>query len=671
MNRTLAILLAMAIMLAHSLAIHLDSAGHLGPPYDFAHRAFHLARNWIQEGSLVWNTQLEGPARGGLDSYPSPLWVMVASLAERLYLPVTRFVQVLGIALALMTVRYSVMFDRDRISSVIPALLLVTSGAFAAAAPCGMEYSMVAFLMAAAFGSFEHGRRGPFGVYLCLLVLARPEGVLALVLFAAFSLRDSLRRVRNKDLEMTGGAYLPGLAAVALMLWVRNRAGGSLYGTWIAQMLTSDATTCHQGLNALLDLATSAVTPVLVLFPIMAWVTGPLTRTGRRALAWALCWITLVVMQGGGNLPFSLAFVPALPMLAIAIQQGILAALDTDIRAFERLSWAALFSTCLLGLLATKTPASLMTLREKAPTLQAMSVRRGPTPLGVDPLLGRASVLDQMDRTKELRNFARFLQERIHGDYSILSTDLGAISYLSGLQVLDLYGQVTAPDSAALGEPWDPSPPVDLLATLDQEPDFILPGLLSLRGTARSPLGLGLQDLLARDGALDNSVRLDKIRQALGAYELVVVPIHPLRSRHSSPFAFLRRKDLGLTPRLELNQDGQRIRVDLHSDWPSDSKAWKGHPQLARLAIEGTDEAGGTWRADPRGVWAQDTDRFARPNLRILPAPDRTIRLAELPLQNTPTGTTIVSLRAWLVNPVLRQNLPFAPASPVTTLVVE
>ena len=45
MNRVTALLLAMATLLAHSLAIHLEETGDFAPPYESVHRAYHLARN--------------------------------------------------------------------------------------------------------------------------------------------------------------------------------------------------------------------------------------------------------------------------------------------------------------------------------------------------------------------------------------------------------------------------------------------------------------------------------------------------------------------------------------------------------------------------------------------------------------------------------------------------
>ena len=426
MNRTLAILLAMAMLLAHSLALHLNPEGHLGEPYEYAHRAYRLARNLIREGALVWNPGLEGSARGGLESYPSLLWVGLSSLAERLYLPVTRITQIAGMAAALMTVRFSVMFDKDRISSIIPALLLVTSGAFAAAAPSGLETSLVAFLLTAAFVSFERGRRSTFSIALFFLVLARPEGALAIVLFALFAIRDRLRAERDPAQEMPLGAFLPALLATAVLLWIPNSSGQSLYGTWIATLLSFDAVRASQGLGYLSDLFATAITPVLVVFPILAWITGRLTRTGRRALVWAVAWMVIVTLQGGGLQPFSVALVPALPLLAIAIQQGILAALDTDLKVMEKVSWAALMFTCLLGIMATKSPVSLKRFQGALPILDWLSAGKGPKPLGGQQVLGMASITSELDRTIKLRNLGLFLRANVPSELTLLSPYSGA-----------------------------------------------------------------------------------------------------------------------------------------------------------------------------------------------------------------------------------------------------
>ena len=157
MNRATALLLAMATLLAHALAVHRDEDGRFGQPYEVAHEAYHLARNLVREGSLAWNpAAVEQDERGGLGAYPSPLWVGVAALSERLYVPVNLFTQFLGVLAALAAVGYSARFAMDRIAGVIPPLLLVTSGAFAAAGPSGTEMAAVALLLTVAFVSYEH-----------------------------------------------------------------------------------------------------------------------------------------------------------------------------------------------------------------------------------------------------------------------------------------------------------------------------------------------------------------------------------------------------------------------------------------------------------------------------------------------------------------------------------
>lgn len=684
MNRTLAILLAMAMLLAHSLALHLNPEGHLGEPYEYAHRAYRVARNLIREGALVWNTGLEGSARGGLESYPSLLWVALSSLAERLYLPVTRTTQVIGMAAALMTVRFSVMFDKDRISSIIPALLLVTSGAFAAAAPSGLETSLVAFLLTAAFVSFERARRSTFSIALFFLVLARPEGALAIVLFALFAIRDRLRAERDPAQEMPLGAFLPALLATAVLLWIPNSSGQSLYGTWIATLLSFDAARASQGLGYLSDLFATAITPVLVVFPILAWITGRLTRTGRRALMWAVAWMVIVTLQGGGLQPFSVALVPALPLLAIAIQQGILAALDTDLKVMEKVSWAALMFTCLLGIMATKSPVSLKRFQGAVPILDWLSAGKGPKPLGGQQVLGMASITSELDRTIKLRNLGLFLRANVPGELTLLSPYSGALAYLSRMQVLDLNGQVTAPQGTGLTPPWNPRPRIDLLAALEQDADYILVGLQDIREEdLGGPFGLGLEELLELDGSQTDSERQALIGAQLNEYELVTVPVYAERRRRSAPFPLLRRKDLGLTPRLEIRHVDDEIRVLLTSDWPEGSSGWPGNPHLARLALEGTDENGKVWFLDPQGFphapqrnaknqkKGPESELFARPDLLLQPTPKQWVRLAAIPLLKTPDGTRLVDLRAQLFNPHTSKQSRFAPASPQVSLTLE
>ena len=79
MNRSIALFVALAILLAHVLAIHNDGSGSLAFPYDQAHAAYRLARNLVVEGQLQWN-----PGSTAFESYSSPVWIAVCTIGERL-----------------------------------------------------------------------------------------------------------------------------------------------------------------------------------------------------------------------------------------------------------------------------------------------------------------------------------------------------------------------------------------------------------------------------------------------------------------------------------------------------------------------------------------------------------------------------------------------------------
>ena len=66
MNRGTVIFLALAVLLAHTLAIYQTPEGEFGPPYEVAHAAYRLGRNAVFEGLPLWNPRspwAEAPTR--------------------------------------------------------------------------------------------------------------------------------------------------------------------------------------------------------------------------------------------------------------------------------------------------------------------------------------------------------------------------------------------------------------------------------------------------------------------------------------------------------------------------------------------------------------------------------------------------------------------------------
>ena len=99
MNRSVALFVALALLVAHALAIHTTPTGDLAPPFDSAFAAFRSGRTLAHEGRLAW-----GPNAGGLDSYPSFLWVFFSYLVERAFLSINQCAQLFGLGCALTTI---------------------------------------------------------------------------------------------------------------------------------------------------------------------------------------------------------------------------------------------------------------------------------------------------------------------------------------------------------------------------------------------------------------------------------------------------------------------------------------------------------------------------------------------------------------------------------------
>ena len=98
MNRTIALFVGLALLLAHTLTIHDTVYDDFAPPYELAHVAYRLARNLVYGDGLQWS-----PGQAGFDAYPSPLWVAISAFGQRAYLGVNVFSQTVGIISALST----------------------------------------------------------------------------------------------------------------------------------------------------------------------------------------------------------------------------------------------------------------------------------------------------------------------------------------------------------------------------------------------------------------------------------------------------------------------------------------------------------------------------------------------------------------------------------------
>ena len=597
MNRITAILLAMAALLVHILVLHRNGLGAFGAPYDSAHAAFNLGRNLIHHGDTWWSFDPgTGEGVGSLGSYPSPLLIWIAALIEAIsaffergYFAVTRGVQVIGIGCALGTVFMSTRFDTDRNVGVIPALLLVFSGAVAAAGASGTEWPIAMLLTTMAFVTLEHGRSRFASLSLMALVLAAPVGTIAVLTLAVQTLVRRLAARRRAARSKTAIApamgpsgrrkrparrapsllvFLP--AAIALFLVDRN--GASLF-PHLSFALQFDQEVIQHGLHRLQDFVVTTASPVLMVVPLIALLLGELSSVGQRAFWLAILMAGSTVLMGGGDPDsFGIAFVPALGMAFIAIQQGMTRAVDTYRRSMERGAWLLIGLTIIVSLFASRFPGNLGQIRVKRVQEKLYAASATP-PVGGSPLLGRSALFNEIRLTERMREVGSFLRLRLPEGATIMSPWPGALAYLSRHGVLDVYGRST-PLPGYRQAPWSLNPPrFDIEAALSQEPDYILPSASKIAEIPKGQLVDMLpKELLEGQGRSTEELR-SAVRGRLARYELLVTtrPLEkiPLNSpRHTTvrpiePLVLFRKRGLQAAPRLTALNRGDFLEVRL------------------------------------------------------------------------------------------------------------
>jgi hypothetical protein len=646
MNRTIALFLALVVLLAHTLAIYSSESGALAPPYDFAHVAFRMARNVVQNGVFAWNADLP-PG----ESYPSLLWIGVAAFAERFYLTVTSFCQTVGVVSALLAVLVISKFSPLRLAGVIAPLLLVVSGPVAAAAGSGTEHTTAALFIAIAFLAQEHAHPLIFSAAMVLVAMIRAEGALLIGVFFAFEIARGWRGgfLRERFLPFVAPAVAFGLAALARKLSV---------GTWISpaggELFAYDPQRVKLGLAFLRDFLVGSGGPILIVVPLWYAVRGVLGAVGVRALVLSLAWCAMVGWMGGGPLPFFARMVPILPVWFVAVQEGMTIALDSKRRGLPEFAWTAFLLGLTISALASKFPGNLGPFRVE--TLH----RRWMQPLAAGPFgysrpLGRLGLAEEIAATERLRALGVFLRDQVDANETVLTAWPGAVGYLSRLRVFDVLGRATpAPGSDHLRS-WSSLPRADVVAALDERPSYIVP---LLHGGNAAPTVQGIADVWSNrlDSDPDDADRAVTIRERLNQYELFTVALGPASRLAGAPvddpMYLLRRKDMNLAPRVRLSRDGKRWRVEVQH---------RAHEELVDLRVQALDVDQHLWALEPHGHFSRDSSILARRSILLFPTGARVIQFVEFELPED--VASFREVRAVLRNPGAEGEGPYAFAS--------
>jgi len=597
MNRITAVLLAMVALLVHALAIHRDALEAFAPAFDSAHVAFAMGRNLVDAGAAAPWVAPDGSSHvGGMGSYPSPLLVLLSAALELLGVTVDRVAQVVGLLCALATVYLSTRFDTDRIAGVVPALLLVASGAVAAAGASGTEWPIAMFALVLAFVALEHGRASFSAIGLVMLVTVRPEGLFAA---AALALMNWTRRRRGSaPLERHRPprmwVFLPALAALA----GAHAAGAPLLRDALG-MLAVDGSAARHGAAQLLDLWVVTVTPALLVFPLVALARGSLSAVGARALIVTGVWTVAAIAGGGGPSTYGLAFAPALPIAFIAIQQGMARALDTYRRSMERLVWVSLAVTLVPGVASSRFPGDLGPLRV-GHVQERVYRANAAVPPGRSPLLGRAALYSEVRLTRGLREIGALLGRRLTPDTTVLSPWPGVLQWEMDARVVDVFGRTAPLTPGRDVRRWSPEPGgVDVLAALATEPDFILPAPGALQdhasGAAIEVLPGTVLELAQTDAA-----ERDRVRAALARYELLVTPGRGPGVADGEPAVLLARRS-GTGPELEVLTTATPDEVRFDAIFAEHPRRSSSPPQYVDAALVAVLEDGSNVAIGPRG----------------------------------------------------------------------
>jgi len=649
MNRGTVILLALAILLAHTFAIHQTPDGDLAETYEIAHVAYRLGRNLAYDGAALWN-----PGGAPAESYPSITWVLASALAQRLYLSPIGVSQAVGLLCSLITVIVLAQFSPKRASGMIAPVLLASSGSAAAAALSGTEASLAMLLATMAFLAFERGWGRALAVALALLVPTRPEGVLLAV--ALFSMELAWRpRPDGPPRRPVRRAFLLPLL-VGLGITLARRA---LTGHWLspfAAPLLGGSLQAGLGLEYLSSFAVSSGFGLLFLVVILSVCAGRVSAMGSRALALAVVWWGLVVLGGGDELPFWNALVPVLPLFFLGVQDCLREWMD-ERESLARVVWPVLSLSIAASFLVSKVPGDLGPLRLEEP-LTRWQTPRGALALAYPRPLGRLGLLEEIRAVEHLRTLGVFLRDRIGADAVIMTAWPGAIGYLSRREVLDLTGRAWPLKGQERPVSWRGVTRVDVVGELASPVDYIVPLIGSL-SEEEAPTDFLLDWLERYDTIGPDEKRLREVLKALTEFMLISVPV-PARSRDprepsEHPFPLLRRKELDMIPSLALEVGDGRLRVLARHE---------GHQQVVDLCVRATTLAGVDWYLTPTGSWRQTAPIDARTSLIVFPTALRSIQLIEAEVPEDLQGAR---LSAWLHNPGMR---PDAPLSPVGVPVV-
>ena len=449
--------LLLALTLGHSLHVW-----HYNFIADDTFISLRYAANLLAGHGLVFNPgeRVEG--------FTSPLWTLLLAGLGFFGCGLLETARILGFLFSALTLLLTFWLARRCGASPLMALVapgvLACNGSFACWAAAGMETPLFAGLMVGALASALAGRYWTSAVLTAATTLARPEGLLVLLILGAYQIYNSQRSKAQPWFTWILTAAGPVILLVAGRLWyyqdfLPNTYYAKTGGGWM-QILrgwdyVGDYAADHEGL--------------LLLLGVIAWAfcrrTTSLQLTAGTCL---FCWLA-VIWVGGDGLPMYRFALSPLPLFA-----ALAAALVDDLYLRVR-SWLA------------STPQISITIVAVLTTVWAYA-HLSP------PRLKSHYGSYQFQQRVEIPQWTRagqWLAENARPDASLAAVPIGALAYYSGLKTYDMLGltdrHIAHRTASHLGQGWAGHEKHDGQYILRRQPTYLLLGNIDITARPRDP----------------------------------------------------------------------------------------------------------------------------------------------------------------------------------------
>jgi tetratricopeptide (TPR) repeat protein len=371
---------------------------------DDAFISFRYMENFLSGHGLVFNPgeRVEG--------YTNFLWILLLSLLVKCGTGVIAASKVLGITsgagviVLLYLISLKHLGKKYAFFALLPPAFLVANSSFAYWSVSGLETSFFALGILLSIRSYPYSRRLAV-LLVAISSLIRPEGILVFLIFTLYQIVEEREALRKWSLLLV--EYLVLLLPYVLFKYV-------YYDSLLPNTFYAKAGISAEHLVSGLEyfwrfLKDYGFLGLVYLVPICLY-----RRWARplRLLVWIVCGYTLyVIVIGGDVLKAHRFFTPLLAFLYLLLGLGV------------RLLWTKIGAKALL---------------KRALTLLIV------LGLGVTLLLPRGSLLKARRAEMRLVRKMGFIGEKLKADFAsdmtLAASTIGAISYFSGVNVIDMLG---------------------------------------------------------------------------------------------------------------------------------------------------------------------------------------------------------------------------------------